>query len=237
MAICRSHLFSQIVNSVGGITYFYNRFGSIICRNRTTPTNPSTVYQQTVRAIWASAVTRWQSLTVSQRDAWEVYARTCPRPNSLGDVVFLTGFNLYCAVFTAHLYGYPATAHSSFDTAPCTPGFLTTPLITQFPLNNPPGAIGIRLKMLNQNPSNRVFCSAWISPSQSLSVNFYKNPYDPTNFQVSGWVNPLAFSWFSWIGLTLGTRYFFRFRLSQVNPRGRISDYHYFHCEPNQAPS
>lgn len=81
--------------SVGGQVHSRNRFGNYI-RSRTTPVNPNTQRQSTMRAIIASVASAWSNiLTQAQRDAWEVYANAITFTNKLGEQVKLTGFNHY----------------------------------------------------------------------------------------------------------------------------------------------
>ena len=86
---------TDIRGSIGGTTFSRNRFGGYI-RARTTPVNPNTQRQSTMRAIIASVASAWSSiLTALQREAWEVYADSIVVSNKLGEQVKLTGFNQY----------------------------------------------------------------------------------------------------------------------------------------------
>lgn len=79
--------------SIGGQVHSKNRFGSYI-RARTTPVNPQTNRQNTVRTAVSMLAARWKSdLTQDHRDAWEVYAAAITRANKLGGQIKLTGFN------------------------------------------------------------------------------------------------------------------------------------------------
>ena len=86
---------TDIRGSIGGTTFSKNRFGNYM-RARTTPVNPRSQRQLTMRAIVASVSAAWSGvLTVFQRAAWEVYADSIVVSNKLGEQVKLTGFNQY----------------------------------------------------------------------------------------------------------------------------------------------
>ncbi len=81
--------------SIGGQVHSRNRFGNYI-RARTTPVNPNSIRQNSVRDDLSNVVALWaNTLTQVQRDQWGVYAAAIPRQNKLGQTVFLTGFNWF----------------------------------------------------------------------------------------------------------------------------------------------
>ena len=81
--------------SVAGSTHARNRSGNYI-RARTKPVNPSTAKQVLVRAVMANLTTRWaQTLTATQRTAWNLYGASVTMQNKLGEAINLSGFNHY----------------------------------------------------------------------------------------------------------------------------------------------
>lgn len=79
--------------SIGGQVHSRNRNGNYI-RARTTPVNPQSGRQNTIRAAIGSLAQQWSTvLTALQRAAWEVYADSITRTNKLGAQIKLTGFN------------------------------------------------------------------------------------------------------------------------------------------------
>ena len=81
--------------SIGGQVHSKNRFGNYI-RARTTPVNPQSQRQNTIRAIVGFLANTWSAfLTQLQRDGWEVYADAIVRTNKVGAAIKLTGFNHY----------------------------------------------------------------------------------------------------------------------------------------------
>lgn len=96
MALCKfGGGVTDIRGSIGGTVFSRNRSGNYM-RARTTPVNPSSQRQSTMRAIIASLAQAWGNvLTSAQRDAWEVYANAITFTNKLGEQIKLTGFNHY----------------------------------------------------------------------------------------------------------------------------------------------
>lgn len=91
----KSVILGPASGSVAGLTYSRNAGGQYI-RARSTPTDPATSYQQTVRAAVASLVNLWKdTLTAAQRAEWDLYAENVPLPDVFGDPKYRTGINHY----------------------------------------------------------------------------------------------------------------------------------------------
>jgi hypothetical protein len=89
--------------SVGGLVFSHNRYG-YYCRKKVIPTNPNTSLQQAVRAIFGQLAAAWSNtLTASQRAAWELYAANVPVLNNLGDPQTLSGNAMYIRCNTPRL--------------------------------------------------------------------------------------------------------------------------------------
>ena len=97
MLIKYGPLVSDASGSTGGVTIARNRFGPYM-RSRTTPVNPNTDRQTSVRAIMAFLAEQWREspMTSIIRGAWETYAASFNWKNRLGQAVQLTGFNAFC---------------------------------------------------------------------------------------------------------------------------------------------
>jgi len=84
------------------------RFGSALvfsiwkgrnyAKQMTTPTNPQTARQMTIRAIMVDMTRAWGSLTDDQRLAWNSYAELQTHKNCFGEDVRISGFNEYVAL-------------------------------------------------------------------------------------------------------------------------------------------
>ena len=83
----------QMSGSMAGNTFARNRYGNYV-RARTKPINPQTSRQGAVRAVIQLLTTRWsQTITPTQRTAWNLYADSVSMKNKLGEVIKLSGFN------------------------------------------------------------------------------------------------------------------------------------------------
>ena len=86
---------AQIRGSDAGTTYSRNR-GGAYTRNRVAPIQPSTVYQQAVRARLTLFSKQWSSLlTQAQRDGWISFASSHPVTDVFGASIVLTGSQMY----------------------------------------------------------------------------------------------------------------------------------------------
>ncbi len=233
MAIGRSHLFSQLVGSVGGITYFYNRYAAIVLRNRVVPVDPATAAQITVRTRMSAAMSAWQTMTQAQRDAWEDFAAHTPWKNSLGQDCRLTGVNMYLSVRLAALQITPAAPGSDFDLPPCKPGLFQQESISLTPCTAGVLNIGFNLELTNNHPTSTINIGVHMSTAQNTSINFWKGPYDTRAYFTTGNIVPAAFKSLPVIGLVLGKRYFLRFRSLDVTSGNIVSSP--WHCDVDAA--
>lgn len=88
-----SPIFSQASGSVAGLTFAHCRAGMTV-RSRSTPTNPDTARQRTVKHALARLSPYWGDLLTSvRRDAWNLYAANVTMINALGQPFYLTGQN------------------------------------------------------------------------------------------------------------------------------------------------
>lgn len=95
MALFKGTIVTAASGSVGGLTFSHNRAGPYI-RNRATPVNPNTVYQQAVRSAMAALASYWnETLTQVQRDAWDLYAFNVPLINRVGDPINVGGIGMF----------------------------------------------------------------------------------------------------------------------------------------------
>lgn len=83
--------------SYAGVTSSRNRNGQYV-RNRSIPVNPSSSYQQAVRARMSQNASDWRGLTAAQRTGWSDLGYLIQRTDSLGQSYYLTGFQSFCLV-------------------------------------------------------------------------------------------------------------------------------------------
>jgi hypothetical protein len=113
--------------SYQGVTSSRNRFGQYV-RTRAIPVNPSSSYQQNVRARLSQNASAWRALTAVQREGWVALGALMVRTDSLGQSYTLTGFQAYCSVNNNNL----AAGNAVVSAAPAlnTPDALTTATVT-----------------------------------------------------------------------------------------------------------
>ncbi len=79
---------------IGGQVASRNRAGAYM-RNKVTPVNPNTSFQQDARALLTELAQGWRDLTQAQRDAWNSAVQDFAKTDVFGDIKSPTGFNLY----------------------------------------------------------------------------------------------------------------------------------------------
>lgn len=89
-----SALLQDMRNKLNGSVMSKNRYGSYV-RNKTTPSNPQTSYQQAQRQQLGSLSAQWRGLTQAQRQGWIDAAPQFPITDAFGDVKILAGNALY----------------------------------------------------------------------------------------------------------------------------------------------
>lgn len=85
---------TEMAGKIGGNVLARNASGSY-SRKNTAPVQPNSPAQAAVKGIFASIANAWRDLTEAQRNGWEQAAPDFPQTNSLGQVFFLTGQQLY----------------------------------------------------------------------------------------------------------------------------------------------
>jgi hypothetical protein len=84
--------------SQNGTTASHNRFGQYE-RTRAMPVQPvASPRRAQVRANFTAASAGWAILTMSEQEAWNSYAGSHPRTDSLGQSIVLTGHQMYVAI-------------------------------------------------------------------------------------------------------------------------------------------
>lgn len=86
-------------NKLNGSVASKNRYGSYL-RNKVTPVNPQTSYQQAARQQLGALSSQYRGLTQSQRLSWINGAPNFPFTDIFGDVRYLSGQTLYVKLNT-----------------------------------------------------------------------------------------------------------------------------------------
>lgn len=216
-----SPVMSKVSGSLAGITGAHNK-GGIYFRQRSTPTNPNTAYQQAVRNGVKLLASNWSNtLTAAQRNAWSVYAVNQPLTNKLGESKSVPPLSQYQRSNVPRLQAGVAIVNAA-------PTTFTLPTFT-----DPSFAIIGATGVVTVTFTNAAATDAWarevggamvvyISRPQSVGINFFKGPYRFMD-KISGAVVPPtspATMNSPFLGAT-GNQYFFRVRIMRAD--GRLS--------------
>tara|TARA_R110000796_G_scaffold42100_2_gene104305 strand:- start:2301 stop:2981 length:681 start_codon:yes stop_codon:yes gene_type:complete len=79
---------------LGGQVFSKNKGGAYI-RTKVTPTNPQTIAQSVVRALFGVISQGWSALTIAQRTAWRESVDSWKTTDVFGDLLSPTGKELY----------------------------------------------------------------------------------------------------------------------------------------------
>lgn len=94
-----SALVSDMRNKLNGSVASKNRYGNYL-RNKVTPVNPQTSYQQAARQLLGALSSQYRGLTDAQRLSWINGAPNFPFTDIFGDVRYLSGQTLYVKLNT-----------------------------------------------------------------------------------------------------------------------------------------
>jgi len=90
-------MIADLRGKINGTVHSKNRAGQYM-RNKTSPVNPQSTAQSSVRNSFATYAQGWRALTANQRAAWTGGVENFVRNNVFGDAVRMTGANLYMAL-------------------------------------------------------------------------------------------------------------------------------------------
>ena len=94
-----SALVSDMRNKLNGSVMSKNRYGSYV-RNKVTPVNPQTSFQQAARQQLGAFSSQYRELTAAQRSSWINGAINFPFTDIFGDVRHLSGQTLFVKLNT-----------------------------------------------------------------------------------------------------------------------------------------
>ena len=170
MKIKYSALVSEVRGKLNGSVASRNRSGAYL-RNKVTPNNPQTSFQQGARALLSTFSQAWRSLTQAQRDAWNSAVSNFQRTNVFGDIVNPTGKNLY-TLLNVNLDLAGASAIST----PPLPVAIDEPTITAVSYEDPNTAalVEITVDNVESDQAYKVFATAPSSPGISNFNSKYR---------------------------------------------------------------
>lgn len=179
-----SQVIASASGSAGGLTASRNRYGMYF-RARVVPVDPSTIRQQFARAFFRTAAVTWRTLTDVQREGWETYADNTPMQNRLGQTVTLTGFAQFVRTNSASL----SIGLGLIDDPPTVFGL---------PEFTPPAIVSIVGTVLTVSfdvgdtwvSEDGSALTVSISRPVSVSVNFFKGPFQKTGLVLGDATTP-----------------------------------------------
>jgi hypothetical protein len=211
-----------MLGSIGDVTYCYNRYASIIARQKPIPTTQPTQHQLDWQAVHRASVLYWHTSKTLDRYSWELYAQATPRPLGISGTSPLPGFNMYLSVRLAALMYNGALNETTWDFASPVPGNCPLPhIIPVVPVQ--PGSVAFELH--NRLSSGALSCTCWLSDPQPLTVNYFIGPY---NFDLTtrpSPIDPLSSTSVQWNGMPDGSRYFMRLRTCSHDDYLKVSQY------------
>jgi hypothetical protein len=220
-----SQVYASVSGSIGGITYSHNR-GGLYTRTRTIPTNPATAFQGFVRNGFSQLVARWsQVLTAAQRTEWNLYASNVPVIDTLGQSIYLSGFNMYIRSNLPRVQ-YNNIVPGTFTIVDDGPTIFTLgetdPVANLVSISgaNPSLAFDDTLDWVNEDEAGLlVFIGRPVSPT----INFFKGPYRVAQSVLGDSVTPptTPASLGALYSYTAGQRCFARCRITRAD--GRLS--------------
>lgn len=217
-----SHIASNMLGSVGGITYLNNPFHQIVARQRTVPTQPNTGNQVKAKASFSAGVQAWEQATEQQRTDWAQFAATVTFQGPLGPYK-PTGRMLAIAQFqiTGYLLnrGVAGFIGGNGMIAPVDPGMLVMTNPTILPPD--PVAVGFKIRV-NNDTGETVNLYAERSFKQSDARNFYKGPFVSSTLDAETIVDS-ANGAVEFTGLDENGIYFVKFRIVSIEAGRRYS--------------
>lgn len=145
--------------SMGAVTASHNRAGQYL-RARRSPVQPvGTGRRAVVRSNFGAAAAQYASLDASQQAAWAAYASGYPYTDSLGQVVVLTGQQMFIAI-NSQLYNCGQVTM----TAPPVNNVVAAPAFSAFSFT---GAGVLTLTLVPSGTASDFICIAFSKPQSS----------------------------------------------------------------------
>lgn len=184
-----------------------------VIRNRNIPANPRTPAQSAARSAVTSFATSWRDfLNDGQRAAWNAYASTVSRTDSLGKPVKLSGIDMYVAANAVDSLG----GVGPFANAPTTDGSLLLPTVLSLVADD--SANTIVVTFADTIPSsvhvNLSLSPAAVSPGRSS----YTGPFRLNQNQPGTGASTITFT-----GLTFTTGQKVGWQLQAYDDEGRLA--------------
>lgn len=222
-----SHVWSIARGSVAGITYSANQWHQIIARARTSPVQPNTNLQSTMRAAFSYAQVQWLALSDAQRLAWGAYALTCVYSGPMGNYT-IPGRQMFtsCISLANYINTRGLLAMILGFNSPIIPGFLNLSNVKEGLAIVPQTGICVDVE---NNTGETLAIFAQRSVAFNSSRMRYKGQWANDSEQAISLATATAGK-INFSGLTVGKIYFVRIRgVSKQSPH-RISAEYIVRC-------
>jgi len=158
-------MFATPSGSFGGVVVSHNGSG-YYWKVKTIPINPTTIYQQSARALFIRFSQNWRTLSAARQNAWIVAAQANPVVDRIGNLITLSGINFYIRI-NANI----VTAGGTAIDAPVLP--LSVAAVTALTGTCVLGVLTATFSPTPVPASTALFI--WASGPQSLGVNYVKS--------------------------------------------------------------
>jgi len=219
----KSHIFSNMLGSVNGITYFNGLYHQINARQRTIPVDPQTTNQATIRSSLAKSSGFWAQASDADRDAWNDYAATLVFPDPMGSgkrsgrLVFIGNLTLGSYIESRALG--PITVGTD---PPTTAGFLSIGAVTSSDPIGPGDGVGVSIENFS---GEDILAFAEVSLGFPVTRNRYKGPFRSSS-AIATAIPSSTTGVIEFLGLEVGKAYFVRLRcISDAEPIRLSTEY------------
>lgn len=167
-----SALVSDMRNKLNGSVLSKNRAGSYV-RNKTTPVNPQTPYQQAVRQRLGALSTEWGGLTQAQRQSWLASTSSFPYTDIFGDKKELDGKSLFIKLNS----NLDNVGRPTIMTAPASVGIPVFGLVSAIATPGGTGLDSFELQLSANTIPAGFALAVYATPPIKPGVEFVKNKF------------------------------------------------------------
>ena len=199
--------------SVAGTTASRNRFGQYV-RTRAIPTNPNSARQTVTRSTLAATSGSWQLLSFAEQTAWNEYAASHPRIDSLGQTIVLSGAQMYASINCMMINaGYAAVVDAPSGET------IDPPILGAVAIATDAATVAFTPTPVEAGRKILIYCS----PPASFGVTFFRDLRFLQAVPSAGTspANVLAAMTAKYGTILTGQRY--AFRLYQISSGGQVS--------------
>jgi hypothetical protein len=172
----KSHIFSEMRGTVGGITYTANQHAAIVARQYVNPVHPNSVMQNYAKTAFAGAVQKWRLSSDAIRLGWKNWTA------AVGIGLDARSAFISSGSFVNYLYQrneFPTPFTGDVPTIDGVPLLLINAIVYEGTI----GQTGISFQLTNLAAIAQDY-AIWNGVQVSGSRNFYDAPWLPKSLQV-----------------------------------------------------